>query len=190
MSELNNYCHKVLADSPAPHTLFLTEPIYAGQFAAFDNAVTMHQKILEAYAPKGGTIIIKSHPMNFSNEDEVLIEKLSSKYNVIKISSKFTRYPVELFKPLIDKCEVISWSYATLSLMYLYGKKVLHGASDSFFEKYLFHDRVTCFKNGNILITAPLKNLSTWNENGPLYLGSYPPSDKKRPKMKLQYHEL
>jgi len=134
--ELADYSRELLASAPGPHFLVLLENASDGNFLEFDREVALYEEMVRSHVSLGSTLIIKAHPLSIAPVDEALSRCLASDYVVRRVSDRFRRYPMELWRDLIRACEVMTMSYCSISLTFLYGKSVIYPMIPSLIEKY------------------------------------------------------
>ena len=97
---------------------------------------------------------------------------LGDLYQVVELKKRFKRYPIELWKELVQTCTVICMSYPALSLKYLYDVDVIQPMDDRFIEKWFPEWTWASYKNASSLYMKPLEMLPTWNGADALWTGN------------------
>lgn len=153
--------------------VLLMENIAEGGYLSLDDEIRLYQWIIEKHAPAGSHIIIKGHPGEILDRYTPLIQNLGARYKVSVVPQKFKRIPFELWSSLILKSEILSMSYPTLSLGYLYDKTVINPVDNDFIQKWYAPMYWESFKNAHNLYVKPLSNLSRWAHKGVLAAGPF-----------------
>ncbi len=170
--ELSQYSETLMEDATDPSFLLLLENISDGGFISFEREVAMYEDIIRSNIPPGRTIFIKAHPFSVANIDEAVYRRLNSDYNARIVSSEFRRYPIELWKVLASKCQVISISYPSISLTFLYDRPVIYPMGASMIQTFIPERYWDSYMNADMLYKGQLANLSNWDGQGVLWRGS------------------
>ena len=173
LSDLAEYSRKVLNDTSAPHFLILLENWSEGHFISFENEVEMYEEIVHRYVPPGATVLLKAHPFSVAPLDEVLSDRLSSSYRTLAIAGKYRRYPMELWGDFVAVCHIITLSYCSVSLSYLYDKQMIYPMDESLIERYLPQPLWESYKNADSLCRGQLTSLASWDGQSVLWKGSW-----------------
>jgi len=173
LSGLKEYTEGLLRRLPSPRFLFLTENLVEACFATFENGVLMQEEMIRRHAPPGSSVIIKAHPLSSLDVHGELARRLAGDYAVEVFDDKAGRYPLEFMKTLVEACQPLCWSYCTLSIEYLYGKKIPHVIDDELTRRYLEPLRWESIRNSMGMVTGSLANLDAWDGKGPLWSGDY-----------------
>lgn len=174
-AELNRFLSKAVPVSSAPGNkptlVLLMENIAEGGTMSFDTEVEMYASMIQGAAPMGATIILKGHPGETLDREAPIREILGDRFDVVAVPPEFKRIPVELWTEIVDRVEFISLSYPSLSLHYLFGKKVINPANDEFFKRWIDPKFWESYKDGLKLYQEPLRKIPTWNRNSLLVKG-------------------
>ena len=174
LPELRSYSQKLLAGTPVPRFLMLLENISDGNFTSFEREVAMCEEMVRRHVPERATVFIKAHPLSVAPVDDALCSRLESDYTARTVSREFRRHPVELWSDLISACQVISMSYPSISLAYLYDKPVIYPVEPSLIKEYIPERFWDSYKNADMLYRGQLANLATWDGRSVLWKGSTP----------------
>lgn len=170
--ELNKYSDKLINIYPGKKYLLLTENFAEGNFIDFNSEINMWNEIISTNCPKRSVIFIKPHPGETLERAYHLKKILKKNYQIIKLDKKFSKIPIELWKKLITKSEIISLSYPTISIEYIYNKKVINPMNKKFIKKWFPKKYYRSYINSTNLYKKPLNTLKTWNEKSILWSGS------------------
>lgn len=170
--DLRIYIEKLLQTYKGKNKfLLLTDNIAEGNFIDFDKEIEMWCSIIREYCRQGDIIFLKSHPGEFLPRNQKIKKKLKEEFEIVILEKKFKRYPIEIWKKLINECEVISISYPILSLKYLYNVNVINPVNNQFIEKWFPEWTWKSFRNSNSLYMEPLKRLKNWDGQSILWSG-------------------
>lgn len=168
---LFSYINKELALFPSKKIyLFMTEVFAEALQMTLEREIEMYEEMIKKFCQPDSVILIKAHPGEKYPKSEMLNEKLKGKFNVKKISDEYKRYPIEIWKGLILRAEVISCGLPYVTLFYLYDKKVIYPFSKKFIEKWFPENYWPYWKNAMRLCNEPLRKMKTWCGNGPLWV--------------------
>lgn len=173
LPELADYSREVLAGAPAPHFLMLLENYADADMTSFEDEVTMYETVVRRRVPKGGTVLLKTHPLAVAPIDVALRERLDPEYATRVIPRELARYPMELWSDLVSSCEVISMlSYCGISLAFLYDKSTLYPMDAGVIERFFPERSWDRVRDADVLYRGQLANLATWDGNSILWKGS------------------
>lgn len=144
------------------HILILTN-FSDGGFIELDAEAEMFEQMVRTNIASGETIIIKAHPLSEARLDAELNRRLKNDYNVITFSRDFDRYPFELCKDLIEKCEVITISSVAISLKYLYGKNIVYGWDEGIIKRFFPQKYWRFIIESDAIYRKQLEALKTWD---------------------------
>ena len=82
----------------------------------------------------GSRIALKPHPISSDKKIERIQRALSMDYEVCVV--RCGEMPIEAMPRLVENTKVISFSYSSVSLCYLYNSTVLHALNDSLIKKF------------------------------------------------------
>ena len=172
LTRLAEYTRELLASQPPPYSLILLENISDANMTTPENEVSLYEESIRSHVPHKTTVFIKGHPLATAPIDEMLRSRLALDYFPNVISHEFTRYPIELWSELINACQVLSISYGSVTLTYLYGTPVVYDLNDSLIEKYIKPAFRESFRDADILYRGQLANLANWDGQSVLWKGS------------------
>lgn len=144
----------------------------------FDQEILMYKSMIEGYAQKGTTVVLKGHPAEQNNRYEALVKTLGNSYKLIDVPAQLRRIPFEIWDDVIPQIEVICSSYPTLSLAYLFDKKILNPQNPAFIRRW-FGKHFESYLDGLMQYILPERNLNRWKGKGLLFRG---PAHLKIPK--------
>lgn len=180
MQELAIYSQSLVRIGNSPRYLFLANNLADANFISAELEAKMYEEMIRAHVPLGATVFIKGHPLGALRIDEMVVQNISGDYNGISISQDFNRYPIEIWKDLIEGCEVISLSYSSISIEYLYGKPVHYVFNKEIITKYLKERVFNRFIEGDENFRIQREALKTWDGKSVICSGkrrSFPPTN-------------
>ncbi len=94
----------------------------------------MYVEAAQLHAPSGSVILLKAHPASYSGKVQRIADALAERYRVEFAGND--ALPIEALRALVENHRVISFSYSSVSLLYLYGSAVIHAMTTEMIEKY------------------------------------------------------
>lgn len=169
---LNSYMDYLLSHyKNKERYLFLTEVYSEASYLEFETDIRMNCSIIESNCKAGSVIFIKGHPTEKHPRAGRIKELLSDKYDIVEIDGKYRRYSVELMDDLVLGCNVISSSYAVLSLKYLYDKDVIQPMDKVFIEKWFPESFWRTMNNSLEFCTGTIDRLYIWDGKSVIWSG-------------------
>lgn len=160
-SELKEKTHK-------SHYLFILSNLTESKLTTLGNEIALYKEILASQVDRDATIIIKPHPAHNSVMFQKIIQCLQEEYDIHVIKSDFYNLPIELAISLIESCTILSISYSSISIPYLYGKNVQHVLSNQMIKKYFIEEKMDWFIESNNLFLNIIAKLPNWNQQSEL----------------------
>lgn len=103
-------------------------------FTSPEQEQAMVMEVVQQHVPPQATLILKAHPASYGDKVRRLADALSTHCHV-----EFTAdnvLPIEALPHLAACCRVISFSYSSVSLHYLYGSNVVHAMTTERIKRY------------------------------------------------------
>lgn len=94
----------------------------------------MYLQAARAHLPPGATVILKAHPASYGEKVRRIAEALAPHYQVE--STATDALPIEALPHLARCRSVISFSYSSVSLHYLYGSRVVHAMTAGLIDRH------------------------------------------------------
>lgn len=94
----------------------------------------MYVEAARLHISPGSKIILKSHSASKSEKIELVKQALSLHYETVVVINE--DIPIEVMPSLAKHCNILSFSYSSVSLLYLYGIRVLHVMNDNFINTF------------------------------------------------------
>lgn len=99
-----------------------------------ERELALYNEVANLYIAAGSRIALKPHPVSSERKVARIRRELSSNYDVHIMG--YGELPIESMPALLADSKVISFSYSSISLLYLYNCKVLHVLNQSLINKY------------------------------------------------------
>lgn len=112
----------------------------------------LYAEVARLHIAPGSRIILKPHPVSDKKKLKRIVQALSSRYDLVVAESD--EFPIETMPWLVKQSKVLSFSYSSVSLIYLYGSTVLHVMNESRINEFF-----------------PEQTREWMNESNKLYLG-------------------
>lgn len=157
-----------LVQQDTPCYLLMLSNFTESKLTTLDNEIALYQEILRKYAKKSNRIIIKPHPAHNPFFLQQIVTALEKNYDIHLIDSNYYHLPIELAERLIQGCEILSVSYSSISIPYLYNKNVQHVLTRSMIEDYFSKEKMHWFIESNNLYLKIITALQHWNQKDAL----------------------
>jgi hypothetical protein len=82
----------------------------------------------------GTKITLKAHPVTQPDKIALIKKALSAHYETVVVIND--EIPIEIMPSLVKQNKIISFSYSSVSLVYLYGSCVLHAMNDTLINTF------------------------------------------------------
>lgn len=135
--EIAEYGRGLRNETNPPRYLLVLENDVEANMMSLDAAVGMYEHAVRRNAPAGSAIFIKPHPLAVEPIAESIARRLDAEYAPRVLSPELMRCPLELWKTLLEGCEVITpLSSCYITLSYLYDKSVLLASGREWIEEF------------------------------------------------------
>jgi hypothetical protein len=94
----------------------------------------MYLEVVQEHVPAGATLILKAHPASYGDKTRAIATTLASHCKVKMTTAD--ALPIEALKRMATCRSVISFSYSSVSLHYLYGSHVVHAMTTERINRY------------------------------------------------------
>lgn len=179
-TDLAKYCAEIVALTSEPRYLMLLENISDGGFTTQENELALYQEIVESHIPKGASVIIKEHPLSVASIGTKLSDRLSNNYQTLVVSRDFSRSPVELWYDLLNNSILVGFSYACISVCYLYGVETIFPMSRKLIEKYFPEHLWPSYDDAIRAIFEQRLRVLDWDRASVLWAGNFENSGEIR----------
>lgn len=169
--ELGVYSRDLVRQTRRPTFVFIAENIADMGVMSPEGERDLYVEMIESCAPKGASILVKAHPLATAPVDVLTAEKLRGSYDVHIVSADFNRYPMEMWSDLLNACEIISLSYCSISLEYLFEKSVHYPVNLDIIKKYIAERAWNRWRDGDEFFRQQRAHLKTWDRRSVLYSG-------------------
>ncbi|RUR20220.1 hypothetical protein ELY21_01505 [Legionella sp. km535] len=165
LPEFKNHMHEVINNSSKPCYLLMFSNFTESRLTTLENEIALYKEILKTHATIDSLIIIKPHPAHNPEMFQQIIAALSRDYTIQIIDKDFYHLPIELAASLVHGCEVLSVSYSSISLPYLYEKQVTHALTQELINKYFSIEKMSWFIESNNLYINMINALQHWTQD-------------------------
>lgn len=114
--------------------LMLLGSFSESQLTSEQSECAMYVAVARRYVEPGGVIVLKAHPASYSGKIERIAQALGERHRVTFADND--ALPIEALRTLVEAHRVISFSYSSVSLVYLYGIKVIHAMTAELIDRY------------------------------------------------------
>jgi hypothetical protein len=97
----------------------------------------------------GTKIILKAHPVSQPEKIALIKQALSAHYGTVVVAND--EIPIETMPSLAKNYKIISFSYSSVSLLYLYGSTVLHAMNDTLINMFFPEETRLWMRESNAL---------------------------------------
>lgn len=162
LPKFKNYLQNLFGKDIIPCYLLIFSNFTESKLTTLENEILLYQEILAKHASKDSLILIKPHPAQNHYILKRILYALSEEYSIKVISEEFYHLPIELAEILIQKCKVLSLSYSSISIPYIYEKEVTHVLTQELVNKYFSQEKIKWFIESNNLYINMINNIKTW----------------------------
>ncbi|KGP63630.1 hypothetical protein EP47_03130 [Legionella norrlandica] len=163
--EFKTHLQDLIKNTPSACYLLMHSNFTESKLTTIENEIALYKEILLAHAKKNSTIIIKPHPAHNPELFLLIINALKKDYNIHVIDQQYYHLPIELAESLVYGCEVLSVSYSSISLPYLYDKRVKHVLTQELVNKYFSVEKMSWFIESNNLYLSMISALQHWKQD-------------------------
>jgi hypothetical protein len=122
------------APSSADKHLMLLGSFSESGFTTLAQEKAMYLDVVQEHVPAGTTLLLKAHPASHGEKVRAIARTLATHCKV-EISPTES-LPIEALKRLASARSVISFSYSSVSLQYLYGSQVVHAMTTARIQRF------------------------------------------------------
>jgi hypothetical protein len=153
--------------------LFLLSNFWVCEWATLESELDLYEEIVRKVAPRNSTVYIKIHPRGHTSIFDRLKQRLEDTYQVISIANKeFDRIPIEVWRKMIDHCEVIPiFSSSAISLKYFYEKDSSQVLNLELIKKYIIAEKLNEVVLSEKINLEVMNKLNNWDEKSILWGG-------------------
>lgn len=160
----------LIRNNPNTCYLLMHSNFTESKLTTIENEIALYKEILSTHAQKGNTVIIKPHPAHNPELFLLIINALKEEYKIQIIDHQYNHLPIELAESLVMGCEVLSVSYSSISLPYLYDKRVKHVLTQELVNKYFSIEKMSWFIESNNLYISMINALPNWKQDRELLI--------------------
>lgn len=129
------------------------------KLTSLEQEINLYREIICTHTTTDDLIIIKPHPAHNPLYFNNIVNSLRKKFLIQTIDKMYYDLPIELAEELIMKCTILSLSYSSISLSYIYEKEVKHVLTQSLINKYFLNKKLAWFIESNQLYLDIIKAL-------------------------------
>lgn len=171
MPELVQYSRQLLSQFKPPFYLFVVNNLADANFISAEGEADMYAEMIKTHVPQGATVLIKGHPLSTHPIDQMIAERITSSYPCSVIAKEFSRYPMEIWKDLLNETQLVSLSYCSISIEYLYRKPVIYCINEDIIKRYMEERVWNRFRDGDEFFRQQRECLSSWDGKGVICSG-------------------
>ncbi|HAT2056340.1 polysialyltransferase family glycosyltransferase [Legionella pneumophila serogroup 9] len=168
--EFKTHMQDLIGNNPNTCYLLMHSNFTESKLTTIENEIALYKEILSTHAQKGSTVIIKPHPAHNPELFLLIINALKEEYKIQIIDHQYNHLPIELAESLVMGCEVLSVSYSSISLPYLYDKQVKHVLTPELVNKYFSIEKMSWFIESNNLYISMINALPNWKQDRELLI--------------------
>lgn len=168
--EFKTHMQDIISNSPNPCYLLMHSNFTESKLTTIESEIALYKEILSTHAPKGSTVIIKPHPAHNPELFLLIINALKEEYKIEIVNQQYHHLPIELAESLVLGCEVLSVSYSSISLPYLYDKQVKHVLTQELVNQYFSIEKMSWFIESNNLYISMINALPNWKQDRELLI--------------------
>ncbi|ASQ46412.1 polysialyltransferase family glycosyltransferase [Legionella clemsonensis] len=168
LPDFKTHLKELTLQSAVPCFLLMPSNFTESKLTTLENEIALYQEILNTHTPKGSQIIIKPHPAHNPIFLQAIIEVLKKNYEIYLVDNQYHHLPIELAESLIQGCEVLSVSYSSISIPYIYNKPVKHVLTQEMIDKYFSREKKYWFTESNNLYLRMITALQDWDQKNVL----------------------
>lgn len=129
------------------------------KLTSLEHEIALYQDILAIHAQKNSIVILKPHPAHQPDCFNAIVHHLSQEYQIKVIDPQFYHLPIELAETLVQQCTILSLSYSSISLPYIYAKQVSHVLTQELINKHFSPEKMNWFSQSNDLYLNLIESL-------------------------------
>lgn len=114
----------------------------------------LYVEAARSFVMPGSKLILKAHPVSQQQKVDRIAQALSSSYDIVVSNSD--ELPIETIPWLAKQSRILSFSYSSVSLHYLYGSNVIHAMSNALINDYFPKEKQQWMHDSNQLYLEQL----------------------------------
>lgn len=166
--DFKTHMEELILQSQKPCFLLMPSNFTESKLTTIDNEIALYKDILATHISTESRIIIKPHPAHNPILFHKIVQALKENYDIHVIDSQYYHLPIELAESLIQGCEVLSFSYSSISIPYIYNKQVKHVLTQEMIENYFSKEKMDWFIKSNNLYLNMISALKNWDHENAL----------------------
>lgn len=156
--EYSRHMQEIVSSGEACYLLMLSN-FTESKLTTLEHEIALYKDILAIHAQKTSIVILKPHPAYHPHCFNAIVQNLSQEYQIKVIAPQFYHLPIELAETLIQHCTLLSLSYSSISLPYIYAKRVSHVLTQELINKHFSPEKINWFTQSNDLYLNLIESL-------------------------------
>jgi hypothetical protein len=170
LPDFSSYLKEIISQARFPLIILATSNLTESKLCEQHNEIALYLDIIKAEVNSPATILIKPHPGSSQSTMNELASSLREQHDVIIFDKKYNALPIELAEELIKNSKILSISYASISIPYLYNSPVKHALSHDLITRYIYPEKQNWLNSNNDLYLKMINALKKWGGDAPLEL--------------------
>lgn len=152
-------------------TLLLLSNFTESKLTTLENEILLYKSILNTHVDKGSRVVVKPHPACNHLIFNSIKQNLQQDYCIEVMDDNYRVLPIELAETLIRTCRILSVSYSSISIPFIYDKPVKHVLTNELIHRYFNKDRIKWLLESNTLYIHLAATLPDWDKKSVLAAG-------------------
>jgi hypothetical protein len=137
--------------------IFLMGSYFESKLMSLENELNLYADVFEKHIPKNSTIVLKTHPAAHPDKLQELKNRFQHDYQLIEMP--LSDMPIEWMSNLLKNAKVISFSYASIALKYLYDIQVIHVLNQELIHLYFYTKSILWMSESNQMYLDKIRDL-------------------------------
>ncbi|HBB52563.1 MAG TPA: hypothetical protein DCZ80_01505 [Legionellales bacterium] len=161
--DLNNQFMKIFEqdddvfDGEQKKYVFLMGSYSESKLMSLEQELNLYADVFAKHIPQKSMIMLKTHPAAHPEKLKQLLNRFENVYQMFEISS--SDMPIEWMINLLNHAQVISFSYASISLKYLYDIQVIHALTQEQIDLYFYTKAILWMSESNQMYLDKIQDL-------------------------------
>jgi hypothetical protein len=117
-------------NAAAQEVVLLTGSFSETKLCSLEQELALYKTSLTRHAQGLVKVIVKPHPASSREKVARVVASLSDRYSVSVVDERLYEIPIEAMPQLFTGRRVLSYSYSSVSLTYLFGAQVVHAMAE------------------------------------------------------------
>lgn len=137
--------------------IFLMGSYFESKLMSLENELNLYADVFEKHVPKNSIIVLKTHPAAHPEKLQELKNRFQHDYQWIEMP--LSDMPIEWMSNLLKNAKVISFSYASIALKYLYDIQVIHVLNQELIHLYFYTKSILWMSESNQMYLDKIRDL-------------------------------